>query len=101
MSDQKEKLEDLLQFIIEEVFKKGFPPSAAGRTSRNIEEIMNMMRNFKNRAYAHMSETDEKTSGEKTEIEALKEQIALLKQQLKDKDEIIALLKEKLAAQRS
>jgi polyhydroxyalkanoate synthesis regulator phasin len=39
---------------------------------------------------------NKETVSNKSEVEALKEQIELLKQQLRDKDEIIALLKEKV-----
>lgn len=103
MNDKKEGLEDLLQYIMGEIFRKGFPPGAAGRASRDIEDIMNMIRNFKNRNYASSFSEEANPTDEvlKTEIEVLKEQIALLKQQLKDKEEIIALLKEKIAARQS
>ncbi|GAB4340108.1 MAG: hypothetical protein OHK0038_19500 [Flammeovirgaceae bacterium] len=105
MNEKKESFEDLLQYFISEVFKKGFPPGAAGKKTINVDDIMEMMRDLKNKRYStHASnetQTKEQTAnketvGNKSEIEILKEQVELLKQQLRDKDEIIALLKEKV-----
>jgi FtsZ-interacting cell division protein ZipA len=107
MSEKKEGFEDLLQYFISEVFKKGFPPGAAGKKPTNVEDIMEMMRDLKNKKYSQNTANEpqskeqtvnvnKETVSNKSEVEALKEQIELLKQQLRDKDEIIALLKEKV-----
>ncbi len=111
----EENLNSLFQQFFKEMIKKGLdnipPGSAKGKKSSSMEDVYKMFEDFVERAKAAGTtffEDDSKEESSKKEesidylkeIAELKEQVEALKNQLKDKEEIIKLLKEKSAKQK-
>lgn len=107
MKQNDDKLESLINEFIKEMMSRGFNKFRQANNGRNpgMDDLFDMFNKFKQKfewdnseEVVPTKEEDKKEDFSKDlEIKYLKEQVETLKEQLKDKDKIIKMLKDKKA----
>ncbi|WP_020532736.1 DUF5320 domain-containing protein [Flexithrix dorotheae] len=107
MKQNDDKLESLINEFIKEMMSRGFNKFRQANNGRNpgMDDLFDMFNKFKQKfewdnseEVVPTKEEDKKDDFSKDlEIKYLKEQVETLKEQLKDKDKIIKMLKDKKA----